>query len=90
MTSVAESPSGKQKVAASVSFIFEEEHGEKPTIIHEDWDYNMHLAKFRKNLSAGESYTVSIVASTCASAHFEDPHNEAERLTIFAKLEGRE
>ncbi len=90
MTSVAESPSGKQKVAASVSFIFEEEHGEEPTIIHEDWDYNMHLAKFRKNLSAGESYTVSIVASTCASAHFEDPHNEAERLTIFAKLEGRE
>ncbi|MEL7426575.1 MAG: glycoside hydrolase family 65 protein [Bacteroidota bacterium] len=90
MTSVANSPSGKQKVAASVSFIFEEEHGEEPDLIHEDWDYNRHLTKFRKQISAGETYTFSVVGSACASRQFEDPHNEAERLTIFAKLEGRD
>nr|WP_211213919.1 glycoside hydrolase family 65 protein [Lewinella cohaerens] len=90
MTSVANSPSGKQKVAASVSFIFEEGHGHEPDLIHEDWDYNRHLTKFRKPLKAGESYSFSVVGSTCASRQFEDPHNEAERLTIFAMLEGKD
>lgn len=90
LTSVAMSPSGKLKIAASNSFIFEEGHGKEPQIIHEDWDYNMHLAKFYKKLNAGETYSFAVVASTCASNDFQDPHNEAERLTIFAMLEGRE
>ncbi|MEM1216963.1 MAG: glycoside hydrolase family 65 protein, partial [Bacteroidota bacterium] len=67
-----------------------EEHGEEPDLIHEDWDYNNHLTKFRKTLKAGETYRFSVVGSTCATRQFEDPHNEAERLTIFAMLEGRE
>jgi trehalose/maltose hydrolase-like predicted phosphorylase len=36
------------------------------------------------------SYSFSIVASTLSSEHYEDPHNEAERLSIFAMLEGTE
>ena len=90
MTSVADSPSGKLKVACSNSFIFEEKHGLEPTLIHEDWDYNMHLAKFHKEMKAGETYRFSIVASSVSSAQYDDPHNEAERLSIFAMLEGRE
>jgi protein-glucosylgalactosylhydroxylysine glucosidase len=90
LTSVALSPSGRVKVAASTSFIFEEPHGSEPTLIHEDWDYNMHLAKFYKKLKAGETYRFSLVASSVSSVQYEDPHNEAERLTIFAMLEGRE
>jgi protein-glucosylgalactosylhydroxylysine glucosidase len=89
MTSVALSPSGNLKVAASNSFIFEEKHGSEPQLIHEDWDYNMHLTKFHKKLKAGESYSFSVVASTCASNQYEDPHNEAERLSIYAALEGK-
>jgi trehalose/maltose hydrolase-like predicted phosphorylase len=54
LTSVGLSPSGRLKVAASNSFIFPEEHGHTPKIIHEDWDYNMHLAKFNKELKAGD------------------------------------
>ncbi len=88
LSSVARSPSGKHTVAASTSFIFEEKHGEEPNIIHEDWDYNMHLAKFYKRLKAGTTYRFSVVGSTVSSHTYNDPHNEAERLTIFAKLEG--
>ncbi len=89
MSSVAFSP-GKKKLAASTSFIFPEKHNEEPDIIHEDWDYNMHLMKFRKNLKAGETYRFALVGSTISTVHNADPHNEAERLTIYAKLEGIE
>ncbi len=90
MTSVGLSPSGTVKLAASNSFIFNEHHGNEPQLIHEDWDYNMHLTKFHKELKAGESYSFSIVASVVASTQYEDPHNEAERLTIYAALEGKD
>lgn len=89
MSSVAFSPGGK-KLAASTSFIFPEEHGKEPKIIHEDWDFNMHLMKFKKQLKAGETYRFALVGSTLSTVHNQDPHNEAERLTIYAKLEGIE
>ena len=88
LTSVGKSPSGKHTVAVSNSFIFTEGHGKEPALIHEDWDYNMHLLKFTKSLKAGEKYAFSVVASATSTEHYEDPLNEAERLTIFAKLEG--
>jgi protein-glucosylgalactosylhydroxylysine glucosidase len=88
LTSAGKSPSGKHTVAASNSFIFTEGHGREPALIHEDWDYNMHLVKFSKRLSAGQAYTFAIVASATSTEHYDDPINEAERLTIFAKLEG--
>jgi trehalose/maltose hydrolase-like predicted phosphorylase len=88
LTSVGKSPSGKHTVAASNSIIFNETHGSEPILIHEDWDYNMHLMKFSKDLKAGEVYTFSVVASATSTEHYEDALNEAERLTIFAKLEG--
>jgi protein-glucosylgalactosylhydroxylysine glucosidase len=88
LTSVAKSPSGKHTVAVSNSFLFSEPHGKEPMLIHEDWDYNMHLVKFSKELKVGEKYTFSIASSATSTEHYEDPLNEAERLTIFAKLEG--
>lgn len=90
LTSVGKSPSGKHTVAASNSFIFSEGHGKEPVLIHEDWDYNMHLLKFNKELKAGETYSFTVVASAASTEHYKDPINEAERLTIFAKLEGTE
>lgn len=90
LTSVAQSPTGKHTVAASNSFIFPEPHGQEPTLIHEDWDYNMHLAKFHKNMKAGETYRFAVVSSATSTADYADPLNEAERLSIFAMLEGTE
>ena len=88
LTSQAKSPTGKLTMCASNSFLFEEPHGSEPRIIHEMWDNNMHLMKFTKKLKAGSSYTFSIAGSSITSAHHADPLNEAERLTIYAKLEG--
>ncbi len=88
LTSYGKSPSGKHTLAASNSIIFSEPHGQEPDLIHEDWDYNMHLMKFSKDLKAGETYRFSVVASATSTEHYKDPLNEAERLTIFAKLEG--
>jgi len=50
----------------------------------------MHLMKFSKKIKAGETYRFSITGSSITSAHHDDPLNEAERATIFAKLEGRD
>lgn len=88
MSSVGKSPSGKHTVAVSNSFVFSEPHGNEPNLVHEDWDYNMHLVKFTKALKAGETYTFAVVSSATSTAQYDDPLNEAERLTIFAKLEG--
>jgi len=90
LTSVAKSPTGRHTVAVSNSIIFSEPHGQEPDLIHEDWDYNMHLMKFNKTLKAGETYRFSVVASATSTENFNDPLNEAERLTIFGKLEGTE
>lgn len=90
LTSVAKSPTGRHTVAASTSFLFNEPHGQEPDVIHEDWDYNMHLAKFKKRIKAGETYRFGVVGSVTSTAHTADAHNEAERLTIFAALERSE
>jgi trehalose/maltose hydrolase-like predicted phosphorylase len=54
------------------------------------WDNNMHLMKFIKSIKAGQSYRFSIAGSSITSAHHDDPLNEAERITIYARLEGRD
>ena len=90
LTSSAKSPTGKLLMTASNTFLFSEAHGAEPRVIHEMWDNNMHLMKFTRKLKAGETYRFSIAGSSITSAHHDDPLNEAERLTIFAKLEGRD
>jgi kojibiose hydrolase len=90
LTSSAKSPTGKLLICASNTFLFTEAHGQEPKVIHEMWDNNMHLMKFSKKIKAGETYRFSIAGSSITSAHHDDPLNEAERLTIYAKLEGRD
>ncbi len=88
LTSTAKSPTGKLLMCASNTFLFSEPRGQEPRLIHEMWDNNMHLLKFSHKIKAGETYRFSITGSSITSAHDEDPLNEAERLTIFAKLQG--
>jgi trehalose/maltose hydrolase-like predicted phosphorylase len=88
LTSTARSPTGKLLMAASNSILFDEPHGSEPPIIHEMWDNGMHLLKFKKKIPAGASYHFAVAGSSITSAHNDDPLNEAERLTIFAALQG--
>jgi trehalose/maltose hydrolase-like predicted phosphorylase len=90
LTSTAKSPTGKLQLSASTSFLFKEGHTQEPKVIHEMWDNNMHLIKFSKHINKGSTYTYSVVGSSITSAHHNDPLNEAERMTIFAKLEGHD
>jgi trehalose/maltose hydrolase-like predicted phosphorylase len=90
LTSTAKSPTGKLQLCASNTFLFSEPHGQEPRVIHEMWDNSMHLMKFSKHIKAGETYHFSIAGSSITSAHHDDPLNQAERLTIYAKLEGRD
>ncbi len=90
LTSTAKSPTGKLQLCASNTFLFSEPHGQEPRVIHEMWDNNMHLMKFSRKIKAGETYRFSIAGSSITSAHHDDPLNEAERMTIFAKLEGHD
>ncbi|RKR80786.1 trehalose/maltose hydrolase-like predicted phosphorylase [Mucilaginibacter gracilis] len=88
LTSSAKSPTGKVQLCASTTFLFTEAHTEEPPVIHEMWDNNMHLAKFAKAIKAGSTYSYAVAGTSISSAQHPDPLNEAERLTIFAKLEG--
>jgi trehalose/maltose hydrolase-like predicted phosphorylase len=90
LTSSAKSPTGKLLMCASNTFLFSEPHGSEPRVIHEMWDNNMHLMKFARKIKAGETYRYSVAGSSITSAHHDDPLNEAERMTIFARLEGRD
>ena len=90
LTSAARSPTGKLLMCASNTFLFSEAHGQEPRVIHEMWDNNRHLMKFSRALKAGQAYRFSIAGASITSAHHDDPLNQAERLAIYAKLEGRE
>jgi trehalose/maltose hydrolase-like predicted phosphorylase len=90
LTSTAKSPTGKLTICSSTTFLFTELHGQEPRVIHEMWDSNAHLMRFGKLLKSGETYTFSIAGSSITSAHHDDPLNEAERLTVYAKLEGHD
>ncbi len=90
LSSIAKSPTGKLTLAASTTFLFDEPNGSQPELIHEMWDNNMHLAKFKKNMKAGATYHFAIAGASITTAQHDDPLNEAERYVIYAKLQGTE
>lgn len=75
-------------IASSITFLFDEPNGSEPELIHEMWDNNMHLVKFKKNLKAGTVYHFSIAGASITTAQHDDSFNEAQRYVIYAKLQG--
>lgn len=89
LTTVAQTPSGKATVVASNSFLFPDKHGEEPRVIHEMRHTDSHLMQFTRHLKAGEAYTFSLVGTLLSSVHTADPYNAAERMSVYAVLQGR-
>ncbi len=89
MSSEAESPTGKHKLAVSCSYLAGEK-GHLPTPLHRDEDYGRHFSTFQAEVSTGETFSLGMVGSVCSSAQYADPFNEAERLALYAALEGEE
>jgi trehalose/maltose hydrolase-like predicted phosphorylase len=77
----AKSPTGKWDVTASSSFIFAEKP--YPSVSQEKG-----MAAVTLNLHRGQDYKIGIVGSLLASNEHPDVQNEADRMTIFAALEG--
>lgn len=90
ISSSAQSPTGRLTMAASNSFLFNEERESQPTVHHQTRDNNMHLARFEKKMVAGSNYNFALIGSCVSSVHNPDPLNQAERLTIYASLEGKD
>lgn len=89
LTSVAHTPTGKSKIAVSNTFLFEEGKEEQPSVLHRMNDTDMHAMSFGKKLQAGQKYSFALIGSLMSSDHTKDPYNEAERMTIYAALEGK-
>ena len=90
LTSTAKSPTGKLLLCASNAFIFQEADSLTPRLMHTMEDNNIHSMQFNKKLASGQTYNYCIIGSSITSAHTADPLNEAERLTLFANLQGRD
>ncbi len=90
MTSVGKSPTGKHTIAATCTYLFDGKNATVPEMHHEEWDHNMHYTRIVKKMKQGETYKFAVVGTEITSATTPDPHNEAERLAIFACLEGTE
>lgn len=90
LTSVAFTPSGKTQIAVSNTFLFNESKGEQPQLFHRMNDADMHAMSFQKELKAGQTYSFALIGSLISSEHTKDPYNEAERITIYAALEGKD
>ncbi len=90
LTSTAKSPSGNITIAASTTFLFDEGKDNQPNIIHKMNDSHMHIAKFSKDLTAGQEYSFALIGTLISSVQNADPYNQAERSTIYARLEGKE
>ena len=90
LTTVAQTPSGEAAVVASNTFLFPEKHGEEPRVLHEMRHSDSHLMQFTRNLEEGEVYSFSLVGNLLSSHHVRDPYNQAERLAVYANLQGHD
>jgi trehalose/maltose hydrolase-like predicted phosphorylase len=103
MTSSANSPTGRHSLAVSTSVVengiismersHSHDHSDRVMVsklVHEEWDHERHLVHTTHELAKGQTYRFSVVSSTISTEHHPDPLNEAERLSVYAMLEGRD
>ncbi len=83
----AVSPTGKVKLTASSSFILPE--GVKViSTDHRASDNDSHFLRHTVKLSKGQSVRFGLIGTLITSIQHPDPSAEADRLTLFASLQG--
>lgn len=82
----AKSPTGKLSLTATSAILLP--GGEETAVEHRIPDSNRHYTKMTKALRKGETYRLAVVGAMLADVHHPDPKNEADRLTVYAALEG--
>lgn len=89
-TSLAKSPTGKVELGASSAFLFDPSF-RRPEIQHRTArGIGIHTQEFNISLQSGKPYHFSLVGTTLSSINNVDVRNEAERLTVYAAIEGEE
>lgn len=91
LTSIAKSPSGDITIVASNTFLFEDEYKneQSPRVLHEIRDNDSHLMKFVLPLKKDIPFSFSLIGTLISSENVADPYNQAERLSIYANLQGK-
>lgn len=81
-TSDALTCTGMHRVASCATFLFD---GKRPKL---EAGYtigtNRQTMNFSVDLKQGQKYRFALVGAVCASGDFNDPANEAERMTVYA------
>lgn len=90
ITTIAETPSGKTEVATSTTFLFQEPRHSEPDVLHQMRDTDSHYMEFYKKLAKDEEYSFSVAGSMFSSKDVTDPYNQAERMAIYAVLQGHD
>jgi protein-glucosylgalactosylhydroxylysine glucosidase len=83
----ARSPGGRHRIGAAVTATFDREVGAPVTARPSD---RAQTAQWTVDLDAGETVRLDLIGAVCTTAEVSDPLHEAERLSIFARFEGRE
>lgn len=93
LTSTAQSPAGRHRLAASTAFLFPDSpvEGTPYTVTHNPTGApGKHAMAFSRHMAAGDTLHFCVVGSIIASNIVPDVRNEAERLTVYQLLEGYE
>jgi trehalose/maltose hydrolase-like predicted phosphorylase len=85
LTSSGQTPTGRYTLAASNAFIFK---GENPEVSHTDSSGRRNEAAFSKHIPEGQTFQFWVIGSETSTVHFVQPVHEAQRLSIYAKLQG--
>jgi len=82
LQTIAWSPSGKYRLAASASFLFNETE-KTPQLSSTTNQPGTSTTSFTKRLAAREKYNFAWAGAVCTSKDFNDPQAESERMVIY-------
>ena len=87
LAAVAETPTGKHRVAIANTYAYDDAGAELSFVQAEG---SQPQAVLEISLREGETFSLSMITALSSTAHVQDPANEAERLAVFALLQGTE